>query len=76
MEKHGQQRPAGRENNFAALRLIAALMVISGHMGYIVGSSIPTLFGRQIQSLGVYIFFLIGGYLITKSWMSDPHPLR
>lgn len=76
MEKYGQQRSADRENNFTVLRLIAALMVISGHMGYIVGSSIPTLFGRQIQSLGVYIFFLIGGYLITTSWMSDPHPLR
>ena len=71
-----QGKSASRDNNFAVLRLCAALMVISGHMGYIVGGSVPTLFGRSIQSLGVYILFLIGGYLITKSWMSDPHPLR
>lgn len=58
------------------MRLCAALMVISGHMGYILAKDVPMLFGRQIQALGVYIFFLLGGYLITKSWLSDPHPLR
>jgi len=76
MEKHSQLKETGRNNNFAILRIIAALMVLSGHMGHIVAGSIPLLFGRAIQTLGVYIFFLIGGYLITKSWMSDPHPLR
>lgn len=29
-----------------------------------------------MHGLGVYVFFLVGGYLITKSWMADPHPLR
>lgn len=65
-----------RNNNFAVLRLCAAFMVLSGHMGHIIAGAVPTLLGRQIQSLGVYVFFLIGGYLITKSWMSDPHPVR
>lgn len=71
-----QKAPQSRNNNFTVLRLCAALMVLSGHMGYIVQGSVPTLFGRQIQTLGVYIFFLIGGYLITHSWLSDPHPVR
>ena len=65
----------GRENNFGILRLCAAIMVISGHMANLMLLPVPTLFGRQVHALGVYVFFLIGGYLITKSWMSDPHPI-
>ena len=71
------ERPSNnRENNFAVLRLVAALMVIAGHMSHLLATSVPTLFDRPIHSLGVYVFFLIGGYLISKSWLSDPHPLR
>lgn len=65
-----------RSNNFNILRFLAALMVMAGHMGYILGTSVPQLWGEQIQVLGVRIFFLIGGFLITKSWLSDPHFLR
>lgn len=65
-----------RSNNFNILRFIAALMVMAGHMGYIMGTSVPQLWGEQIQVLGVRIFFLIGGFLITKSWLSDPNILR
>ena len=65
-----------RSNNFNILRFLAALMVMAGHMGYILGTSVPQLWGEQIQVLGVRIFFLIGGFLITKSWFSDPHFLR
>ena len=76
MEAKNNLKASGRNNNFAVIRLCAALMVISGHMGHIIAGGVPVLFGRQIQSLGVYVFFLIGGYLITKSWQSDPHPVR
>ena len=65
-----------RENNFNILRLVAALMVIGGHMGYILGTSRPLLFAQEIQTIGVKIFFLIGGYLIAKSWMSDSNIIR
>ena len=65
-----------RENNFNILRLVAALMVIGGHMGYILGTSRPLLFSQEIQTVGVKIFFLIGGYLIAKSWMSDSNIIR
>lgn len=66
-----------RCNNFNMLRFIAALMVMAGHMAYIDGSNnVPIVWGQGIQSLGVKIFFLIGGYLISKSWLIDPHPIR
>ncbi len=65
-----------RENNFNIIRFMAAIMVMAGHMAYIGGYSLPILWGQGIQSLGVKIFFLIGGYLISKSWLSDPNPLR
>ena len=65
-----------RENNFDIIRLLAAIMVMSGHMSYICGGTPLSLLGIPIQSLGVYIFFLIGGYLIYHSWSADPHPLR
>ena len=55
-----------RENNFNIIRFMAAIMVMAGHMAYIGGYSLPILWGQGIQSLGVKIFFLIGGYLIKK----------
>ncbi len=56
-----------RSNNFNILRFLAALMVMAGHMGYILGTSVPQLWGEQLHILGVRIFFLIGGFLITRS---------
>ncbi|MGF6989412.1 peptidoglycan/LPS O-acetylase OafA/YrhL [Lachnospiraceae bacterium PF1-21] len=59
-------------NNFGLIRLAAAFMVMSGHMGILLESSVPTFFNQSIHSWGIKFFFLIGGYLITKSWMRDP----
>ena len=66
----------GRDNNFGALRLVAALFVLRGHMQYLLGQSPIVFFGAGVENIGVKIFFLIGGYLITKSWCSDPNPIR
>lgn len=63
-------------NNFGALRLVAALFVLRGHMQYLLGQAPIVFFGAGIENIGVKIFFLIGGYLITKSWCSDPNPIR
>lgn len=63
-------------NNFGVIRLVAALFVLRGHMQYLLGLTPITFFGAGIENIGVKIFFLIGGYLITKSWLSDQDPLR
>lgn len=66
-----------RENNFNILRFLAALMVMAGHMAILDGTGkVSLLWGQGVQSIGVKIFFLTGGYLISKSWLSDPNPIR
>lgn len=69
--------PSGsRNNNFNIIRIIATLFVFSGHMGMILGIQPPLLAGFRLHELGVGMLFLISGYLITMSWLSDPNPLR
>lgn len=63
-----------RENNFDALRLFAAALVLIGHSFAIMGhKEYPTVFGNQLSVYGLFIFFSISGYLISKSWKNDPH---
>lgn len=64
-----------RSNNFNIIRIIAAFLVIFGHMYYIMGqgASLPLFGGQQIQVVGVKILFVLCGYFITKSWISDQH---
>ncbi|MFM7055153.1 MAG: acyltransferase family protein [Bacteroidota bacterium] len=61
-------------NNLDAIRLFAALFVLIGHapaMLYNEGYSwdpINKLFGLRIQTLGVCIFFVVSGFLVSRSW--------
>ncbi|MFM7726993.1 MAG: acyltransferase family protein, partial [Flavobacteriales bacterium] len=61
-------------NNLDAIRLFAALFVLIGHapaMLYNEGYSwdpINELFGLRIQTLGVCIFFVVSGFLVSRSW--------
>jgi len=61
-------------NNFDFLRLLAASFVIIGHSSDVLLNqplaSDPSkfLFGFSMQSLGVLIFFIISGYLVTASF--------
>lgn len=64
------------DNNFGAIKFIAAIMVIGGHMPVLLGGVGPFFFGTGIHTMGVRILFTISGYLITMSWLSDPNIFR
>ena len=62
-----------RTNNFNIIRFFAAFAVIYGHMSSIMGEAAFPLLGQRISTIGVKILFTFSGYLITKSYLSDPH---
>lgn len=66
---------ARRNNNFDALRIAAAVAVILGHATDLRGrpESLVVVFGLPVSQLGVAVFFVISGYLITGSWERRPH---
>lgn len=59
-------------NNFDALRVFAALMVIHGHGWALSGESPSGLWGVPFARVGLDIFFSISGYLIISSWVRNP----
>src|SRR6266566_286008 len=74
--------PRHRPNNFDALRLIAALSVVFSHSFLIAEGSEANepfiwLTGNQciLGLVGVFVFFVISGYLVTESWCRSPLPL-
>src|SRR5260221_11776941 len=80
MENH----PAShRTNNFGALRLAAAVSVVFSHSFLIAEGSEASepfvwLTGNQciLGLVGVFVFFIISGYLITASFSRSPMPGR
>lgn len=65
--------PKSRSNNFDAIRLFAALLVVYGHAYILNGYSAPLLFANGVHVIGVKIFISLSGYLVAKSWLADPH---
>lgn len=65
-----------RANNFDALRMMAALLVIWSHQFALMGLTTPLFFGNEPGAAGVVMFFAISGYLVSQSWKSDPNVLR
>lgn len=68
------ERDVGRSNNFDAMRFIAASMVILSHSYALLDlkgdEPLTHLYSRMdLGSLAVDIFFVISGYLITKSML-------
>jgi peptidoglycan/LPS O-acetylase OafA/YrhL len=61
-------------NIFDAMRLFAAILVIWSHSYAMIGrlEPIPYGMGVSLGSLGVHIFFILSGLLITASWVSHP----
>ena len=62
-----------KTNNFNILRFFAAFTVIYGHMSSIMGYAAFPLLSQRVSTIGVKIFFTVSGFLITKSFLSDPH---
>ncbi len=63
-----------RSNNFDLIRLVAALFVLIGHAPAILynqGFSFDpfhAIFGLRMQTLGVCVFFIVSGFLVSRSW--------
>jgi peptidoglycan/LPS O-acetylase OafA/YrhL len=69
--------PSHPVSNFDLLRLFAALLVFWFHTDAMLGVPAPMLFSWVAPgALGVFIFFVISGYLVGQSWERDPDALR
>jgi len=64
--------PLKHKNLFDLLRLIAATMVLCSHAFSLTGRPAPGCLGNALGTLGVKIFFVISGLMITRSWLADP----
>jgi peptidoglycan/LPS O-acetylase OafA/YrhL len=64
-----------RDNNFDVLRLFAAGLVLFSHSFPLTGRHEP-LMPHSLGRTGVEIFFATSGFLVAKSWFSDPSPRR
>jgi peptidoglycan/LPS O-acetylase OafA/YrhL len=72
-----------RQNNFDALRLVAAISVIFSHSFLIAEGTqnrewLIRLTGNQsiLGLTGVFVFFAISGFLVTQSFEQTPNPLH
>ena len=64
-------------NNFDAIRLFAAALVIFGHgFPLLAEGPVPRVLGSEVSAVAVKIFFSLSGYLIVASWLNDPDPKR
>ena len=65
-----------RNNALNAIRLLLALLVIVWHSFPLTGHDVDFLPLRQLLSrISVDGFFAVSGFLITSSWVRNPHPL-
>lgn len=69
--RHGQPH---RDNSFDFLRVVGAMLVFGSHHYALQGRPEPMVGSlTTLGGLGVAIFFSISGYLISISWLRDPH---
>lgn len=71
----------GRDNNFNLIRMIAALAVIVSHGWLLVEGQqadepLEQTLGVTLGIVGVYVFFAISGFLITRSFDRRADPMN
>ncbi len=60
-------------NNFDFMRFVGASLVILSHAYLLLGFKEPLVAGGVvIGGFGVFIFFIISGFLVARSWESHP----
>lgn len=63
----------GRHNNFDLIRFVAATLVIISHSFAAAGGHTePGIGSNSLGTIGVYVFFTISGFLVTRSWLLHP----
>ncbi|MGG7509616.1 acyltransferase family protein [Plantibacter sp. YIM 135249] len=63
-------------NNFAALRLAAALVVLIRHSLIILDDDISPfgpITSDDVPALGLWVFFVVSGFLLPAAWERRPH---
>src|SRR5262245_22570122 len=69
------ERATGRDNNFNLVRLIAAALVLVSHswpLSGTPGEPLERFAGFSLGHLGVDIFFVVSGFLVTGSLLDRP----
>ena len=66
----------GQQNNFDFVRFVGAGLVLYGHSFAFLGLREPLFLSwLPLGPLGVYVFFIISGYLVAQSHARDPRLL-
>jgi peptidoglycan/LPS O-acetylase OafA/YrhL len=61
-----------RNNNFDAIRLVAAMGVLVSHAFALTGHVEPFEPNDTVGTVCVEVFFAISGFLVVRSWLGDP----
>jgi peptidoglycan/LPS O-acetylase OafA/YrhL len=70
----GERRAPSHHDNFAFLRLMAAMFVLVSHQFALTGRPELAVLGvHSLGGMGVVVFFSISGFLVAQSWQADPH---
>ncbi len=65
-----------KENNFSLIHLLAACMVVFGHMFALAEERAPAILGISVHVMGVYILFVVSGFLVCKSCLRSKSPFK